>query len=131
MPLVWPTNLSPIIKSLVFELGPSKDPILILGHSASFTSSDSKIPNILTTSGTLKDIKSSWTLVPKAKFPWVNPSFNVVPPIPEAELDDLIISRFSDTFLIFFFATKLDLRKVAINFALPLSRLNPTNWAVH
>ena len=104
--------------------------MLILGHSASFKSSDSKIPNILTTSGTFKDIKSSWTLVPKAKLPWVNPSFNVVPPIPEAVLDDLIISIFSDTFLIFFFATKLDLRKVAINFALPLARLNPTNWAV-
>ena len=98
MPLVWPTNLSPMIKSLVFELGPSKDPILILGASGSSKLSDSKTPNILTTSGTFKDITSSWTLVPKAKFPWVNPSFNVVPPIPEAVLDDLIISRFSDTF---------------------------------
>ena len=119
MPLVWPTNLSPIIKSLVFELGPSKDPILILGASGSSKSSDSKTPNILTTSGTFKDINSSWTLVPKAKLPWVNPSFKVVPPIPEAELDDLITLRLSDTFLILVFATKLDLRKVAINFALP------------
>ena len=91
------------------------------GHSGSSVLDDSKIPNILTTSGTFKDIIWSWTLVPKAKFPWVNPSFKVVPPIPEAELDDLIILRFSDTFLILVFATKLDLRKVAINFALPLS----------
>ena len=60
----------------------------------------------------------------------VNPSFNVVPPIPEALLDDFVITTFSDTFLIFVFDTKLDLRKVAINFALPLARLNPTNCAV-
>ena len=58
------------------------------------------MPNILTTSGTFKDIISSWTLVPKGKLPCVNPSFNVVPPIPEALLDDLVITTFSDTFLI-------------------------------
>ena len=71
---------------------------MILGESGSFRSFDSKIPNILTTSGTFRDIISSWTLVPKGKLPKVNPSFNVVPPIPEDELDDFEITTFSDIF---------------------------------
>ena len=129
-PLDWPTNLSPIIKSLVFELGPSIDPIFKLGDSASFKSFDSKIPNIFTTSGTFNDIILSWTLVPKAKLPKVNPSFKVSPPVPDDESTDLIISTFSDTFLIFVLEITLLFLKVAINLAFPLATLNPTNCAV-
>ena len=119
-----------MIKSLVFKLGPSNEPKEILGHSGSSKLLDSKIPYISLTSGTFKDNISSWTLVPKAKLPCDKPSFNVVPPIPEALLVDFEITTFSDTFLIFVFDDILDLRRVAINFALPLARLNPTNVAV-
>ena len=39
--------------------------------------------------GTLREIVLSWTLVRYGKFPYDNPSFKVVLPVPDALLDDL------------------------------------------
>ena len=64
----------------------------ILGAFGSCAVELSYIANTFITSGIFNDISLSWTRVPYILL-YVNPSFNVVDPVPEeTELDLLIIS---------------------------------------
>ena len=62
--LVAPSNLSPMIKSSVDWVGPENSENSILLTSGSAVLSDSKIPKISITSGLIREISLSCTLVP-------------------------------------------------------------------
>ena len=63
-PEFLPIIFSPIIKSEVFDVGLIIELRVIFGADGVLLSIDSKIPKILITSGTFKEINSSWILVP-------------------------------------------------------------------
>ena len=112
-----PTIFSPIIKSLALPVWLSKDDIVNLGHEGSFVSSDSKIPRTLIMSGVFKDIFLSWTRVPNGKLPKLNPSFNVVAPIPDPDSFDLSTTKLLTLFFFLILDDGFIFANVAINVA--------------
>ena len=128
--LIKPVNLSPIIKSELLEFGPEKPLKVIDGKSGSDISFDSKTANSWATSGTFKHIFSSWTLVPKAFWKWVKPSFNVFVPIPDAVDDDLSTIKTFASFNFFCLLTTFDFKTVAKRFAFTSVWLNATKVTV-
>ena len=89
-PELFPTPISPTIKSVLSPLGPLYDPRVIFGIVGSPIPDDSNIAATLTTSGTSRDISLSCTRLPNIAL-GVNPSCKPVV-IPEfVLLDPLII----------------------------------------
>ena len=90
---------------------------VIFGADGFPVSADSNIPWILITSGVFNEISSSWTLVPHGKVPYSNPSLNVVVPIPEPSVVDLVTIKESTFSSNFSFAFGFNCLTVVINCA--------------
>ena len=132
-PLVCPTINSPMVISPVEALGPFNWVKDISGapklSSVKFTSDVSYIEWIWITSGTFKEIRSSWSLVPKGYCPYDNPSFIVVEPIPDDGFIDLSTTNVLTLFLIFFLAFIVDFLTVVISWQSSSLSPRPLIWS--
>ena len=101
----------------------------MVGRSGSPLSFDSITATKSQTSGRLREILLSWTLVPNTLLV-VKPSFNVFVPIPEAAKDDPLTTNTLESCNFFCLVTTFDLITVANRFAFPIVLLNLTNVTV-
>jgi len=114
--LSFPTNFSPTKRSPVFAVGLLIELKVNTGKIGALTLVDSKTPYTFITSGVFNEISLSWTLVPYTVL-YVNPSFNVVVPIPDIEeADPTTVNTLIFCFSLIFSFTFI-LRNVAMSLA--------------